>query len=144
MVDLLACRPEIQLRMRRLLAMLIVWAGLIGAGAPAFACATAAAAGDCCPASAPSGCTSVYEQVGVEATICCATVAAPSLVAFVEPGRQLQVAQCDHGATDPVPAVASLVSVADLRGPERFALADIASAPTDASLTYLHTGRLRL
>lgn len=143
-VDLLAGKPEIQLRMRRLLAIFVVWAGLIGAGAPAFACATAAAAGDCCPSSAPSGCASGYEQLGVEAIICCATVAAPSLVVFAEPGRELQVAQCDHGPADPVPAAAPLASVTDLRNPQRFALTDSAQAPTDASLTYLQTGRLRL
>ena len=35
---------------------IVLVAGLVGAGAPALACAIGAA-GDCCPANAPSGCT---------------------------------------------------------------------------------------
>lgn len=111
--------------------MLVVWAGLVGAGLPAFACASAAAAGDCCPPDAPSGCTQVYQQLDVQASIC-VTAEAPA-----------RMVERDHGSADPIVLVASGVSLPDpgsiVRVPVR-----PSSACTDASLTYLHTGRLRL
>ena len=135
------CRPEI-LRMRRFLALLMVWAGLIGAVGPAFACASAAAAGDCCPANAPSGCTPVYEQVGVELSVCCVSAAAPAQIVAAEPGRELQ--QGDRGSPDPVVLITSSASSHDLRRAVRLAAPLLSAQFTDASLTYLHTGRLRL
>jgi hypothetical protein len=119
--------------MRRILAILVVWAGLVGTGTTAFACVSAAAAGDCCPAGAPSGCAQLYEQLE----------AAPAQMVAAEPARELQVAQRDHGPTDPV-----FVTVATPCVPDPGSTADLTvcalSARTDASLTYLHTGRLRL
>jgi hypothetical protein len=143
MVDLLPAKVEIRLRMRRLFALLVVWVGLITAGAPAFACATAAAAGNCCPADAPSGCAQLYEQLGAQATVCCATAAAPSVMVSAEPNRELHIAQSDHGSVDPVADVASLSSILHRRDSQ---LALPLPAPThpDSSLTYLHTARLRL
>jgi hypothetical protein len=138
MVDLLPAKVEIRLRMRRLFALLVVWVGLITAGAPAFACATAAAAGNCCPADAPSGCA-----LGAQATVCCATAAAPSVMVSAEPSRELHTAQSDHGSVDPVAAVASLSSILHRRD-SQLALPLPAPTHTDASLTYLHTARLRL
>jgi hypothetical protein len=143
MVDLLPSRVEIRLRMRRLFALLVVWVGLITAGAPAFACATAAAAGNCCPSDAPSGCAQLYEQLGAQATVCCATAAAPSVMVSAESSRELHIAQSDHGSVDPIAAAASLSSILNLRD-SRLALPVPAPAYSDASLTYLHTARLRL
>jgi hypothetical protein len=129
--------------MRRLFALLVVWVGLIAAGAPAFACATAAAAGNCCPVDGPSGCAQLYEQLGPEATACCITAAAPSVMVSAEPSRELHSVQCGHGSADPVAAVASLSSILHRRG-SQLALPLPAPTHTDASLTYLHTARLRL
>src|SRR5262245_48877695 len=112
--------------MRRFLAMLVVLVGLIGAVAPAFACASAAG-GDCCPANAPSGCAPQYQPT-----------------AAVEPGRELQVAQLALGSVDPVVPTPSPVSLPDPQPAYRLAVPLLSAACTDASLTYLHTGRLRL
>lgn len=112
--------------MRRFLAMLVVLVGLIGAVAPAFACASAAG-GDCCPANAPSGCAPQYQ---------------PAFA--VEPGRELQVAQRDLGSVDPVVSTNSLSSLLDPGRASRLEVPLLPAACPDASLTYLHTGRLRL
>ena len=130
--------------MRRLFALFVLWVGLIAAGAPAFACATAAAAGNCCPADAPSGCTQTYELLGAEAIVCCITVSAPSAVVSAEPSRELQIAQHDHGASDPVAPVAPLPLLLDPSGSHLVPPAPLLQRTTDASLTYLHTARLRL
>jgi hypothetical protein len=143
MVDLLQARDEIRPRMRRLFALFVLWVGLIAAGAPAFACATAAAAGNCCPVDGPFGCAQLYEQLGAEATACCVTAAAPSVMVSAEWSRELHIAQSDHGSVDPVAAVASLPSILHRRD-SQLALPIPAPAHTDASLTYLHTARLRL
>jgi hypothetical protein len=129
--------------MRRLFALFVLWVGLIAAGAPAFACATAAAAGNCCPDDASSGCAQLYEQLGAQATVCCATASAPSVVVSAEPSRELHIAQCDDGLGKPIAAAASLSSILYLRD-SQLALPVPAPARTDASLTYLHTARLRL
>lgn len=136
--------PNLRADMRRFLALLVLWAGLLGAGSPAFACATAAAAGDCCPPGAPTGCTQIYEQLDIEAIICCVTVAAPSQAVTAEPGRQAQAAQREHGSADPIALSAPSRSLQDLRSTTRLAASHVSAAHTDASLTYLHTGRLRL
>ena len=131
--------------LRRFVALLVVWTGLIGAGLPAAACAAAAAAGDCCPPGAPSGCTQAYEQLDAAATVCCITAAAPSAIASIERGRDLQAVQADHGSADPIAIVAlSSAPFADLRPSRVFHLLTDTSTRTDSSLTYLHTGRLRL
>jgi hypothetical protein len=127
--------------MHRFHALLLVFAGLIGAGAPAFACASAAA-DDCCPANAPSGCTPEYQQLGVEQSVCCATAAAAAQIVAAEPGREVQGR--NPGSPDPnvlpVSPASSLVS----RHVGRPVAPLFAARCTDASLTYLHTGRLRL
>jgi hypothetical protein len=139
----LACRPEIRLRMHRLLAILVLCVGLVGAGTPALACATAAAAGDCCPPGAPADCLQIYEQADAAAVACCITAAAPSAMVAAEPSRELPVAQCDHGSADPITAVTSLFPILDRRD-SQLATPVTSAARTDASLTYLHTARLRL
>jgi len=123
--------------MRRFLALLMVFAGLLGAGVSTFACA---AAGDCCPANAP-GCTPEYEQFGVEPSVCCVSPAAPAQMVAAEPGREVQGR--NPGSPDPnvLPA-----SIAPSLNPtfDRVAAPQFSARRTDASLTYLHTGRLRL
>src|SRR5262245_30353784 len=126
--------------MRRFLALLMVWAGLLGAVAPALACVTAA--DDCCPANAPSGCTPVYEQLGCGLSVCCVTAPAPAQMVAAEPGRELQ--QSDRGSADPVGLTASFASSLDSPRADRLAVPVLSAQLTDASLTYLHTGRLRL
>jgi len=129
--------------MRRLLSLLLLWVGLIGAGAPAFACTTAAAAGDCCPPGRASGCTEVYAQLGSDAIVCCISAAASSALVTVEPGREPQLAHCERGSADPIATAASAHAILDVRG-SNLVLPVITAARTDSSLTYLHTARLRL
>jgi hypothetical protein len=124
--------------------MLVVWAGLMGAGAPAFACATAAASGDCCPPGAPTGCTQVYEQLDLEASVCCITAVAPAQIVATESGRELLLKQHDHESADPVVLAAPPCSLPDPGSTSRLDGPHVSAAYTDASLTYLHTGRLRL
>jgi hypothetical protein len=128
--------------MRRFLTLLLLWVGLIGATAPAFACANADA-GECCPANAPSGCTQVYEQFGIEASVCCVSPAAPAQIVAAEAGRELQV-QGDHGSPDPVALTVSFASSLDRHRAGQLAVPALSAKYTDASLTWLHTGRLRL
>jgi hypothetical protein len=136
--------PNLGIEMRRFIAVLVLWAGLIGAASPAFACATAAAAGDCCPPGAPSGCTQVYEQLDIEATVCCITAAAPSQIVSAERGRELQAVQDDCRSVDPIATVSAVCPFTDPRSSPCFGALNVSSARTDASLTYLVTGRLRL
>lgn len=130
--------------MRRFMAFLVLWVGLLGAGSPAFACVTAAAAGDCCPPGSPSGCTQAYEQLDVEATVCCIAAAAPSQMVSAERGRELQAVQDDSRSADPIAIVRTSFSLPDPRSPPQLDAANVSSARTDATLTYLRTGRLRL
>jgi hypothetical protein len=130
--------------MRRLLALILLWAGLLGAGSPAIACASAAAAGDCCPAGAPSGCRQVYEQLDVAATAYCLTRSAPSAVASAERSRGPQLLENDCGSPDPVVIAGAFVPFADDAPSSTSGATIVHSAATDRSLTYLHTGRLRL
>jgi hypothetical protein len=130
--------------MRLFIAFLVLWAGLLGAGSPAFACASAAAAGDCCPPGAPTGCTQAYGQLGIEATVCCITAAAPSQMVSAERGRELHAIQDDCRSADPIAIVSTSFSLLDRRSPPLFNACHDFSARTDASLTYLRTGRLRL
>lgn len=136
--------PNLSADMRRFIAFLVLWAGLLGAGSPAFACARAAAAGDCCPPGAFSGCTQVYEQLAIETTVCCITAAAPSQMVSAERGLELHAVQDDSRSADPIAIVRTSISLADPRSSPRLNASDVSSARTDASLTYLLTGRLRL
>ena len=137
----MACRREICACMRRFLAALIAWVGLIGAAVPAFACASADAAGDCCPPDAPPGCAQVYAQLGVELSVCVTGTASAQMV-VAKDGRELQGG--DRGSADPLVPTAPPVSSLDTLRANRLAVALSAARCTDASLTYLHTGRLRL
>jgi hypothetical protein len=136
--------PNLGADMRRFIALLVLWAGFLGAGSPAFACATAAAAGDCCPPGAPTGCTQAYDQHDIDAAICCITAAAPSQMVYAERGRELQLVQDDCRSADPIAIVSTSFLPPDPRSTPRFDVANVSPACTDASLTYLLTGRLRL
>lgn len=130
--------------MRRFIALLIVCAGFLGAGSPAFACASAAAAGDCCPSGTSSGCTQVYEQLDIDASICCFTAAAPSQLVVADQGRELQRVQLERRSADPVHAGALAPVLVDSRYSTLLDDPAVSASRTDASLTYLLTGRLRL
>jgi hypothetical protein len=121
--------------MRRLLALIVICAGLLGAGSAAFACATAAATGDCCPPGAPSGCIEMYQQLDAAPSASCVTSSAASPVLSAERG---------HGSADPVIVARTPGLLPELVRSSRLDASIILSAPPDRSRTYLHTGRLRL
>jgi hypothetical protein len=135
---------ESRASMHRFIAFLVLWAGLLGVGSPAFACAAAASAGDCCPPGAPSGCTQALEQLDIEATVCCITAAAPSQMVSAERGRELQAVQDDCRSADPIAIVSTSSALPDPGSSPRLTVSSLSSARTDARLTYLRTGRLRL
>jgi len=127
--------------MRRLIALLVVWIGLLGAAGPAFACASSAR--DCCPPDAPAPCESqkTPDPGLASASVCCASVPAPSALASLESVRKT-VADADS-APDVVaplsgPIAASATHQTDPEEHLSF------SPRTDASLTYLRIGRLLL
>ena len=121
--------------MRRLIALIVIFAGLLAAGSAALACASAAATGDCCPAGAPSGCIEMYQQLDAAPAVSCATSIAAS---------QVVSAERDRGPTDPVILASTLGSPAKRAQSSGLHGTIVDPAPTDRSLTYLQTGRLRL
>jgi hypothetical protein len=128
-------------RMRRLIALLVVWAGLLGMAAPAIACARAALEGDCCPPGAAScGQQAPQERLETGVSACCVDAAAPSRVA-IESFRKTNTDHHDRPAALLV-TVEEVVSSASSN--PRLRLPEPAAATDDAALTYLLTGRLRL
>jgi hypothetical protein len=61
-----------------------------------------------------------------------------------ERGLELRAVQDDSRSADPIAIVRTSISVADPRSSPRLNASEVSSARTDASLTYLLTGRLRL
>jgi len=125
--------------LRRLSVLLLIWVGLLGAAAPAFACPMAAQH-DCCPPQAPSPCGGAPAEV-----ICCVGTPASSQAVSVNSSRLLKEFPASPSGTPDLPVlpvwVASFPDLAHLYDMP----ASAPSAPrTDAALTYLRTGRLRL
>lgn len=132
--------------MRRFIAALVACAGLLGVAAPALACAAAALAGDCCPPGETTGCGEPAPIERIETptvAICCISASVSSPILSVESVRKMQAEQ-DVSSPEPLFVVASLVS--SLALDVRCARGPPTSPPplANASLTYLHTGRLRL
>jgi hypothetical protein len=131
--------------MRRIVALIVLWAGLLGAATPVFACTSSGANGDCCPPGAPAGCGQTPEQFDLAATTCCLTGSAPSPMVSTELGREQQIVQHDGGSADPIAIVSALISrPRDATLSSGFAATTPRPIAADLSLTYLHTGRLRL
>jgi hypothetical protein len=131
--------------MRRYTAIFIVWAGLLGGLLPSVACAFALCS-NCCPTefsrSHPGTALSAASVSSAEA--CCAVAPAqPVMVSAADgPGR----ADLRHVPQPPDPAALApsmLVSCDPDRSWGTLALSVLAYQE-NASLTYLHTARLRL
>lgn len=134
--------------MRRLTAIVMIWVSLLGAALPAFACASAGFAHDCCAGAAGgspcAGDTSLVQASDGAAMSCCASGHPASPNALVDSGRSSH--ESDHCAGSPdtlAPAAwSALPSAAQLT---RMAVPPPTRAPPGAaSRTYLHTARLRL
>jgi hypothetical protein len=130
--------------MHRLIALLVVWAGLLGMAGPALACANAAVPGDCCPTGAPAGCAqqAPFERIEPSVVTCCVSAAAPTELA-IDSVRKPNADHQDRPATPSTgidaPAASASLSTQPLRY-ER----SVPAVAANAALTYLLTGRLRL
>lgn len=129
--------------LRRLLAVVVVWAGLLAISNPALACALEAAK-DCCPTGVPPCGDIPADSSGIaDMAMCCVAAPAPSTAISCEARVR---ALLDVPADLPDTGLAFLWFLA-LHPPEPVPIR--LSLPTfhhldDASLTYLHTQRLRL
>lgn len=119
---------------RRLAASLMLLACLLGMVQPALACVSS----DCCT----SGCSAQTQPGLPEAALddCCAVQAAVGASVSLAP-------QSRHGLNVTGGSPAFIAPAADLqpRSPRNLAVPALTTRfPTDQSLTYLRTGRLRL
>jgi hypothetical protein len=127
--------------MRRLMALLLVWLGLLGAAGQALACAAAVDL-HCCPPGAASHCGdhAPATPAGPE-LLCCAAVSSPMQAIAGDAVRDFKHHLAPH-------APAALPSAPpDAPGstqPFGYLSSRHLPAWSDSALTYLRTGRLRL
>lgn len=132
---------------RRLIALLVVCVGLLGAAVPVLACSIAALDGDCCPQNSQSSCAGSEpgERLETAATNCCIAAPVPSHAESISSIRSLQD---EHPASSATPESLSLppwIASSAALNRNDCVFTPVSSPPrTDAALTYLHTGRLRL
>lgn len=138
---------EIGSVLRRMTALLAVWLGLLGVVAPALACAADAPDDVCCPQEAPLQCTDNEPgyRAGTPAAMCCVPANVRAQAASIDSRRSTQDREHDSGTPDPLIPSASLDSLTGVTYAPHINNAPPHSQPrTDAALTYLRTGRLRL
>lgn len=130
---------------RRLIAIFLLCASLLGLAQPLMACAAAMSASDCCSGDPASGCTTDATPVLVatSGSCCLATPAAPTS-SFVAPSRSVdetllgaETPGSFHSASVPGGDGRTITTCSSVR-------AAGAARATAATLTYLHTARLRL
>jgi hypothetical protein len=127
--------------LQRLMALLVLWAGLLGVGSQALACVTSAPADDCCPPGVPSPCGDPGTSGSTPTTICCVVAPTPdSIVASNVCQPEAKRSFGSPGPLGPPTATAQATSAC------RVAIPTLSHSPlhSDARLTYLRTGRLRL
>jgi hypothetical protein len=125
--------------MRVSTALLVLWMVLIGALAPALACAASQSGDDCCPPGAPSDCRIAWSFDRADQT-----AAVPRALWIESTGAQLA-----HAAAGGSPDSSALPAAAFQFPSDRHLHSLSFGVPAseflaDATLTYLHTGRLRL
>jgi hypothetical protein len=138
----IAMRIPVPLRLKSLLVMVLV---LLGATAPAFACAMPSAERDCCPEGTPAPCEGKgfhFNALAVAAA-CCATAPQAS-TAWIASSRS-ETEQPQHASSpDPFVALAWLATFNPRSPPLPLPPQPDSRRSADGALTYLHTGRLRL
>ena len=129
--------------MRRRVALLLLWVGLLGTALPTLACA--AGIGECCPAQAPYICGGNAGLVGITAAaLCCSSAPRPAYVLSVGPADPRARASLHaSGSPDALRLGRWAAFSADFPGPDVTFVATAAHR-TDGQLSYLRTGRLRL
>jgi hypothetical protein len=142
-----AGRVELLPVLRRLTAIVVIWASLLWAAAPALACSLSAFNKDCCPAGTSAPCAgqagSARHFDAVEMP-CCASGQATVADAAIDSGHTSH--ERGHYPASPDPFVLIAWSASWLApvpttpgSPSR-----VRPPPSFAALTYLHTARLRL
>jgi hypothetical protein len=129
---------------RRLAASLLLWVGVLALASPVLACGSPESPPrDCCPEGMPSPCGGTDAPAAVP--VCCAALPIVTQAVTVEAPRAQHEQPLDPGSPDPLLLAVWLHSIA--------AAADPSAPPSvsceldlgrTATLTYLHTGRLRL
>jgi len=132
--------------LRRLTVTLVLWLGLLGVGTPAFACSVAALDTDCCPQDTPAPCTDNDFNGGLSASaaFCCVAAPTPARTVSVDAGRNAPDRKHDAGSPDPLGLPAWITSLPTVAAPPNITAVLVSPGRTDAALTYLRTGRLRL
>ena len=124
--------------MRLPAALLVLWVALIGAVAPALACAKPQSGMDCCPPDAPADCRIAWSFERADES------AAVARAVSIE---SIGVHSADAGSGSPD---SSGLPAASLHFPSHVDLHSLrygvpaSEFVSDATLTYLRTGRLRL
>lgn len=129
---------------RRWMAMLVLWAALFGLALPAAAC-TSALSAHCCPSGSGQHCPGfpLYAKAD-SANTCCTVAPALSRIASTSADRARHAVHAASGSLDPVALPAWTLLDQALR-PAAGPIRSLASSYWhDASLTYLHTARLRI
>ena len=130
---------------RRLTAVLVISAGLLGLAHPALACSIDAFDTDCCSTGSRSPCDrgAVQPAVAMATTLCClaGTTALSSI--SVDTARTSAAVTPDVSSPDPLaPPAGSLASRSS--SVPRAMNRSMGVGCKGAALTYLRTGRLRL
>jgi hypothetical protein len=129
--------------LRRLALSLVFWVGVLGVTSPALACAAPAELErDCCPEGPSDPCGGGSTEA--RAPCCIAAPATGGAVAADVTHRQL-ARPIDNDSPDPLVLTAWLQTlVIGAAVPDPFVPKKPFSYLSDATLTYLRTGRLRL
>jgi hypothetical protein len=128
---------------RRLAQAFVVWISLLGLAPAALACAQVMANHDCCPPGQQMPCDTEQGQVSIESAACCAT-------ANLAPAAIKAMGEQGHSSGDlllvSLHAPWTMLHSLDIEdfSVYRWSGSDPPDTPTDSSLTYLQTGRLRL
>lgn len=135
---------ELTRMFRRLMSIVLLCASLLGLAQPLMACAADRATTDCCTGGSTSGCTTDTAPMLVAAGgSCCAVTPAGATSSIVAPSRSVDSPLPVGGTPDSLCGA----RVTDSASPTAFSLnlrAAEAARATHATLTYLHTARLRL
>ncbi|MEP7244320.1 MAG: hypothetical protein ABI885_11595 [Gammaproteobacteria bacterium] len=131
--------------LRRLSAILVICVGLLTIGGPAAACALASATSDCCPTNGqPCDDGGSGTTVNPGASACCFTAPTPGTAATAEAPRARASLDLHASGPDSCLPLAWLLTLHPWESIASPAIRPPDSRAADASLTYLHTLRLRL
>jgi hypothetical protein len=128
---------------RRLAASLMLWVGVLALSSPVLACGASMMPGrDCCPEGTHAPCDNGGVPKGIAA--CCSAAPIVSQAAAVEPSRIQHEQPLNSGTPDPL-ILSAWFHTFDARAVPLLLIPWSEGSPArDATLTYLHTGRLRL